>query len=108
MSEQKHQLEREPLPQGACQEIEAQALKAVTGGAIEKPTPVGPKTYLYNSGVGVGNRRPGMVTLHTNDISIPDHTLVMGVQPPGTRWQHVPVPQPDGTIQHTYREIRPR
>lgn len=103
MSEQRKLWEGQPL----SQEIDAQALEMVTGGVIESPTPIGPHKYLYNGGLNSwGN--PGTVTLHTSDISIPDHTHAMSVQRPGTAWLQVPVPQPSGEIQHSYRSIVPR
>ena len=107
MSEQKDHREGQSFPQGAFQELEEQTLEAVAGGIIEMPTPIGPNTYLYNSqsyGSRVGTRT-GTVTLHTHDISIPEHTYVMRTAEHESTWQHVPVTRPDGTIEHTYHEI---
>lgn len=107
MSEQKNQWDGQPLPQGELQEIEAQALEAVTGGVIESPTPIGPNKYLYASAPHRSQGLGGTVTLHTTDISVPEHTATMGNMPRNTVWQHVPIPQPSGDIKHTYREILP-
>jgi len=104
MSEQKNQWKGQPLPQGEFQEMEAQALEAVTGGVIEFPTPIGLNKYLYASAPHP-HYGPGTVTLHTTDISVPEHTATMGNMPMSTVWQHVPVPQPNGQILHTYDKI---
>jgi|SRR5689334_23487375 len=108
MSDQTNQWEGQPLPQEESQEIDAQELEAITGGVIEKPTPVGPNIYLYNGRPNPHSGAPAIVALHTSDISIPHHTAAMSNQKDGTVWQHVPVRQPNGEIQHTYHKIGPR
>jgi hypothetical protein len=102
MSEQKKQEEGQSFSQENSQELGEQALEVVTGGVIEKPTPIGPNIYLYNSRSGANQ---GTVTLHTGDISIPEHTQMMGRMRPNTEWLHVPQRQANGSINHAYIKI---
>jgi hypothetical protein len=106
MNKQKNQWEEQPLSQGEFQEIEEQEMEMVAGGIsrpIESPTPIGINKYIY------GTWHPeGTAILHTNDISIPHHTVAMIAKPPNTEWLHVLVPGPDGVVQHHYQQILPR
>jgi len=94
------------LPQGVFQAVEEQELEVVTGGTLDLLAthrlsfPSEDKPGRYPG--------PGTATVLTNDISpeaMISHRQTMSVQPAGTKWLHVPMPQPNGEILHTYAQI---